>query len=49
MEWVNSLKIEVPKYSTQKLFQFAVENYNDLWASRGNFEKLVYRNLSNFP
>ena len=43
MEWVNSLKIEIPKYSTQKLFRFAVENYNDLWASRGNFEKLVYQ------
>lgn len=45
MEWVNSLAIEVPKYSEKQLFQFAVENYNDLWSSRGKFEKLIYQDF----
>jgi hypothetical protein len=45
MEWVNSLAIEVPKYSEDQLFKFAIENYNDLWSDRGKFEKLIYQDF----
>ena len=45
MEWVDSLKVEVPKYGKRQLFQFAIENYNDLWSSRGKFEKLIYQDF----
>lgn len=45
MEWVDSLSIEVPKYSKAKLFKFAIENYNELWSSRGDFEKLIYQDF----
>jgi HJR/Mrr/RecB family endonuclease len=45
MEWVDSLKIEVPKYSEKKLFRFAIENYNNLWSDRGEFEKLIYQDF----
>ncbi len=43
MEWVEKLKIEVPKYEKKQLFRFAITNYNDLWASRGKYEKLIYQ------
>lgn len=45
MEWVDSLAIEVPKYSEEQLFKFAVKNYNDLWSSREKFEKLIYQDF----
>lgn len=46
MEWVDSLKIEVPKYSETQLFRFAIENYNNLWSDRGKFEKLIDQDFS---
>ncbi|WP_062288317.1 restriction endonuclease [Nostoc piscinale] len=45
IEWVDSLAIEVPKYSEEQLFKFAVENYNNLWSNRGKFEKLIYQDF----
>jgi HJR/Mrr/RecB family endonuclease len=45
MEWVDSLSVEVPKYKEERLFQFAVENYNDLWSSRGKYEKIIYEDF----
>lgn len=45
MEWVDSLAIEVPKYSKAQLFKFAIENYNELWSSRGEFEKLIHQDF----
>lgn len=45
MEWVDSLAVEVPKYSENKLFKFAIDNYNDLWSSRGEYEKLIYQDF----
>jgi Restriction endonuclease len=46
MEWVDSLKVEVPKYSEEQLFRFAIENYNNLWSDRGKFEKLIYQDFT---
>lgn len=46
MEWVESLDVKVPKYSKGKLFQFAINNYNELWSSRGEHEKLIYQEYS---
>jgi restriction system protein len=45
LEWVESLAIEVPKYDAEQLFHFSVTNYNDLWSSRGKFEKLIYQDF----
>jgi Restriction endonuclease len=47
MEWVESLAIEVPKYSNNQLFKFAIENYNNLWSDRGKYEKLIYQDFKN--
>ncbi|MEM6840506.1 MAG: restriction endonuclease [Cyanobacteria bacterium P01_C01_bin.120] len=45
MEWVDSLAVEVPKYSKTQLFRFAIDNYNDLWSNRGEYEKLIYQDF----
>lgn len=45
MEWVDSLVVEVPKYSKSKLFKFAIENYNELWSNRGELEKLIQQSF----
>jgi hypothetical protein len=45
MKWVESLEIEVPKYDAGELFRFSVANYNDLWSSRGKFEKIIYQDF----
>lgn len=46
MEWVYSLEIQVPKYGKSELYKFAIDNYNDLWASRGDFDKHIYAKYS---
>ena len=39
MMYINSLEIKIEKMSLKKLTKLAIEHYNDLWHSRGRFDK----------
>ena len=39
--YINSLNITIPKMSYSKLTKLAIEHYNDLWHSRGRYEKVA--------
>jgi hypothetical protein len=39
LAWVDALKITIPKMPKKKLLMEACHHYNDLWASRGRYEK----------
>ena len=41
LNFVDALEIEIPIIEKDELYRQAVESYNDLWSSRGDYEKVA--------
>lgn len=39
LSYIKNLPIEITYFKKEELYRLACEHYNDLWASRGNFDK----------